>query len=254
MNYSMLVEQIRKLENRKMMFELTKSKIKLIEKEISNIEQKIKKIDEFLEKELKQYRVSFDKNKNRTISNKEFEIIDQIHRHRLNSMHLKKLSYEIKLNSKKDLIQRSLCFCWLLKLPYGKESVELVKEETKTKAIVNKKEIYNKYLEVVINSEREKLKKQRSFYRLQLDFNKSPDYLVFKNHEFYEDSDLVSKKLENVKEKIENLKNYETKINGKYTDFVDYHQLTIGDFIVENNQLFDQLFLNNNENDRKRAI
>lgn len=254
MKNNTLVELIRSSESRKMAIELTKSKIRLEETEISKIDQKIKKIEEVLEKELQEYRINFDKNRDRVINNADFQIIDQIHRHRINSMHLKRLSFEMKKDSKKSLIQRSLCLCWLLKLPNGLEKVEMVENKSNLKAIINRKDIYDKYFEVVMNSEKERLKRERSFYRLQLDFNNAPDYLVFNNHEFYAESELVSKKLEDVKDKIELLKNYENKIKGKYTDFIDYHKLTLGDFISDDEQLFDNLFLSNNENNIRRAM
>lgn len=250
---SMLVNEITAVDERRMVFDLAKSRIKSLEGTIEQLEIQEKGIDAILDKEKETYEVSFNQHQDREISIPEFSSIDQVHRHKLDSLHLKKISLEMAINSKRSVIQRLWCLCWLLKMPYGKAEAQAIRHDTGEKITVRRQDIYNKYMDAILKSEGMRLKNEQDYLRLLLDFNHIPGIFVHPEHEFYVDSVATSEKLIGVKEQIETLQRYESKGRGDYKETMDFNQLTVGDFMNENTEyLFDQFFLEAEE--KRRAV
>ncbi len=154
----------------------------------------------------------------------------------------------MKADSLNNYKERLLCFCWLLKIPYGQDSVQVTQKDSNKKAIISKSDIYNKYFEYTMNGEKNRLQNEQSFYRLQLDFNNIPNFPVDKSHEFYGDSDSIKKNLDNVKDELSVIQNRENQLNGDYSSLINGHNFIIEDFFNENNgKLFEQMFLNSDE-------
>lgn len=249
----MLVNGIATLDERKMVFDLAKARIESLEGTIEQLEIQKMGIDTILDKEKETYEVSFNQHQDREISIPEFSAIDQEHRHKLDSLHLKKISIEMAINSKRGVIQRLWCLCWLLKMPYGKDEAQAIRHDTGEKITVRRQDVYNKYMDSILNSEGMRLKNEQDYLRLLLDFNHIPDILVHPEHEFYADSVATSEKLIDVKEQIETFQQYESKGRKNYKETMDFNQLTVGDFMNENTEyLFDQFFLEAEE--KRRAV
>lgn len=250
----MLVNELTTVDERKMVFELAKARIKSLQGVIEQLETQEKGIDTILNQEKETYEVSFNQHQDREISIPEFSAIDQEHRHKLDSLHLKKISIEMAKNAKQGVIERLWCLCWLLKMPYGKTEAQAIRHDTGEKITVRRQDIYNKYMDTILKSEGMRLKNEQSYLRLLLDFNHIPDILVHPEHEFYAESSATSEKLVDVKDQIETLQQFESKGRRNYKDTMDFSQLTVGDFMNENTEyLFDQFFLAN-EDQRRRAV
>jgi len=250
---NMLVNEIATVDERKMAFDLAKARIKSLQGTIEQLETQKKGLDAILGKEKETYEVSFNQQQNREMSIPEFSEIDQEHRHKLDSLNLKKISLEMAIDAKKGTVQRLWCLCWLLKMPYGKTEAQAVRHDTGETITVRRQDIYNKYMDTVIKSEGTRLKNEQDYLRLLLDFNHIPTILVHPEHEFYADSSATSEKLVDVKEQIEEFQQYESKERENYQETVDFNQLTVGDFMNENTEyLFSQFFLENGE--KRRAV
>ena len=250
---SMVVSEITTVEERKMIFDLAKSRIKSLEGAVEQLEVQEKGIDTILSQEKENYEVSFNQHQDREISIPEFSKIDQEHRHKLDFLHLKRLSIQMAIDAKKGVIQRLWCMCWLLKMPSGKMEAQATRHDTGEKITVRRQDIYNKYMDTILKSEGSRLKNVQDYLRLLLDFNHIPDILVHPEHEFYAEASLTSEKLVEVKEQIEVFQQYENNGRRNYKDTIDFNQLTVGDFMNENTEyLFDQLFLENEE--KRRAV
>ncbi len=244
----MPIEEIKSSNDRKMLYDITLGKINEIDNNILKLDNQTQQIDSILNKELQEYEISFKRNEERTISNSEFDKIDKNHRFRMNALNLKKMSIKMNkdtLNSKKE---RLLCFCWLLKIPYGQDSVQITQKDTNKKAVINKSDIYNKYFEYTMNGEKNRIQNEQSFYRLQLDFNTIPNFPVDKSHEFYGDTDIIKKKLDNTKDEFSIIQNREKQLNGNYSELISSHSLIVEDFFNDNSKkLFEQIFLQSDE-------
>jgi len=250
---NMLVNEIAAVEERKMVFDLAKAKIKSLEGAIEQLEIQEKGIDAILGKEKETYEVSFNQHQYREISIPEFSVIDQEHRHKLDSLHLKKISLEMAKNSKRSVIERLWCLCWLLKMPYGKMEAQAIRHDTGEKITVRRQDIYNKFMNTILKSEGMRLKNEQDYLRLLLDFNHIPDILVHPEHEFYAESTATSEKLIDVKDQIETFQQYEGQGKKNYSETMDFSQLTVSDFMNENTEyLFEQFFLENGE--KRRAV
>lgn len=249
MNDHMLIEEIKNSNDRKMLYDITMAKIKEIENNILKLENQSLQIDSILNIELQEYEISFNKNKERTISNNDFDKIDKNHRFRMNALNLKKMSIKMKIDSLNNYKERLLCLCWLLKIPYGQDSIQITQKDTNKKAIINKNDIYNQYFKYTIIGEKNRIQNEQSFYRLQLDFNTIPGFPVDKSHEFYGDSGIIKKNLENTKDELLILQNRENQLRGNYNELVNGCKLTIEDFFNDNSRrLFEKMFLKSDEN------
>ncbi len=250
---SMVVSEITTVEERKMVFDLTRIRIKSLEGVVEQLEIQEKGIDTILNQEKENYEVSFNQQQDREISIPEFSEIDQAHRHKLDSLHLKKLSLQMAMDAKKSVIQRLWCLCWLLKMPSGKMEAQATRHDTGEKITVRRQDIYKKYMNTILKAEGSRLKNEQDYLRLLLDFNHIPDILVHPEHEFYAESSATSEKLINVKEQIEIYQQYENNGKRNYQNTIDFNQLTVGDFMNENTEyLFEQFFIENEE--KRRAV
>ena len=244
----MFVEEIKNPDNRKMLYDITMGKINEIDNSISKLENQSQQIDSILNAELQEYEMSFKKNKERTISTSEFDKIDKNHKFRMNALNLKKISIKMKMDSQNNYKERLLCLCWLLKIPYGQDRIQVTQKDTDKKAVISKNDIYNKYFGYIIKGEKNRLENEQSFYRLQLDFNNIPNFPVDENHEFYGNNNIIKKNLENVKDELSTIQNSENQLNGNYNILISNNILLVEDFFNESSaQLFKQMVLGSNE-------
>ncbi len=99
-----------------------------------------------------------------------------------------------------------------------------------------------------MNGEKNRIQNEQSFYRLQLDFNTIPNFPVDKSHEFYGDTDIIKKKLDNTKDEFSIIQNREKQLNGNYSELISSHSLIVEDFFNDNSKkLFEQIFLQSDE-------
>lgn len=249
MNDNILLDEIKKTEERNLIYQNVRAKIKAIESLISELEKQKQTIMNSLEFQKKQYEMAFHKNQERIISTAEFSKIDQEHRHKMDKLNLRKISLEKAIESKKNLVKRLWCLEWILIIPYDKNFIEILKKTTGQKFKINKKDAYNKFLENIVIAEKSRLVNEQSALRLKFDFNNIPNYPVHPEHEFYSPNNLTSEQLQNIQNKIIEIRKYEEQKN--YSEFIEYHRLTLGNFMNENSeQLFEQLFTG----DEKRNI
>lgn len=242
MSDNILLDEIRKPEDRTLIYRNVTIKIQAIEDLILEFEKQNQAIMSSLDFEKKEYDVAFNQNQERAISTAEFSRIDSRHRHRMDELNLKKLSLERTIESKKNWVQRLWCLGWILNMPYGEKKVQVEKKSTGEKFTIYKKDIYNRFFENIVSAEKSRLLNEQSTRRLQFDFNNISDYPVHPEHEFYISNDQREEKLEIVQDKLRVIGKYEGK--QKYSQYIDFHRLTLGDFMNENSeQLFEQLFM-----------
>lgn len=249
MDSNLLLDEIKETRDRNLTFENVKIKIHVTEKLILELENQKNAIINSIEFEKKDYEVIFNQNQERTISINAFSKADQKHRHRMNELNLKRMSLEKAIESKKNFVKRLWCLGWLLKIPYKEDFVQVLKKDTNQKFTVNKKDVYDRFFGNIVAAEKARLLNEQSILRLKLDFNNVPGYPVHPEHEFYMPNRLVREKLGNIQEKILNIQKYEEQL--KYNEHIEYHELTLGDFMNENSeQLLEQLLIG----DEKRNI
>lgn len=253
MNANILIDELKTSEERIKIFNMTSGKIEYIQKVILDLQTRKNEVIDLISKEKANYDIGIKQYSERKISTAQFTEIEKNYKHRRDALDLKKVTLDMEIQANHDLMNRLRCLCWLLKIPYGVEKVRASKPSENKIGIIHKNDIYDRYFDLVITSEKDRLKNEQSLLRLKIDFNNMNDYPVHPNHEFYADVPSTSEKLIKVQDDIESLDKYIGSVDPHYSTWMNTRQLTIGDFYNQNSeQLYEKFFIADEQ--RRKAI
>ncbi len=203
--------------------------------DLSRLEEKLQNLKDKYEQDLDDY------NKHK-ISSQDFEKISKKYEYDSTELLLEITTRKKEIKEKNNLCQRLNCLLWLLAFPKDSNLIQVKGLDGSTK-LAKLEDVYQSFLNTVLEGTKEKLKFNQDIIRLKLKFNKNKECLVDQRHKFYisrSDETKLTNELYSIGNQMHNVIK-----DSNFIHTLDYRTIKVGDFISPDSEyVYENIFRN----------